>query len=141
MRSTQGSGKDDDGDLLALTAQIVSAYVGHNEVAPSDIPALLRTTYQGLRDVQGQERGAERPVPAVPIADSVTDSHLICLEDGKPFQSLKRHLKAAFGMSPEDYREKWGLPIDYPMVAPAYARRRSELAKKSGLGRIEGQSD
>ncbi len=126
--------------LLALTAQVVAAYVSNHTVEPDALPALMRTVRDGLA------RSAETPTPtptrepAVPIEDSITDTHLICLEDGKPFQSLKRHLRVAFDLSPEDYRARWGLPDDYPMVAPAYARRRSELAKKSGLGRAESRA-
>ena len=124
-----------DDPRLALTAQIVAAYVGNHDVEPAQIPALIRTTYDGLARAGEAEPEAPSRQPAVPIEESITDTHLICLEDGKPFQSLKRHLRVAFGLSPEDYRARWGLPDDYPMVAPAYARRRSELAKEAGLGR------
>ena len=127
--------EDSPDPLLDLTAQIVSAYVGNHTVKSSEIPDLIRTTYAGLKRVSDDEPAKAGPEPAVPIEDSITDTHIICLEDGKPYQSLKRHLSVAYGLSPEEYREKWGLPPDYPMVAPAYARRRSELAKKSGLGR------
>ncbi len=120
--------------LLPLTAQIVSAYVGRHEVSSSDLPDLIRTVYSGLSKAREQLKAPSRE-PAVPIAESVTDTHIICLEDGKPFQSLKRHLRVAFDLTPEEYRARWGLPDDYPMVAPAYARRRSALAKKAGLGR------
>ena len=120
--------------LLPLTAQIVSAYVGRHEVSPSNLPDLIRTVYNGLSTAREHIKAPSRE-PAVPIAESVTDTHIICLEDGKPFQSLKRHLRVAFDLTPEEYRERWGLPDDYPMVAPAYARRRSALAKKAGLGR------
>lgn len=129
-------GDETDHDhLLALSAQIVSAYVSHHTVAPDDLPELIGQTYDGLRAAGQTEQAKARPEPAVPIDESITDSHLICLEDGRPYQSLKRHLNVAYGLTPEAYRKKWGLPDDYPMVAPAYARRRSELAKKSGLGR------
>lgn len=128
-------GEDSRDHLLALTAKIVSAYVAHNDLKPSDLPGLISTTYDGLRSVSGSVEPRGGPEPAVPIAESITDTHLICLEDGKPYQSLKRHLSVAYGLTPEAYREKWGLPPDYPMVAPAYARRRSALAKKTGLGR------
>ena len=124
-----------DDPLLPLTAQIVSAYVGAHAVAPDELPALIRTVRDGLAKAGEAVPETPRREPAVPIAESITDTHIICLEDGKPFQSLKRHLRVAFGLSPEDYRARWGLPDDYPMVAPAYARRRSELAKKAGLGR------
>lgn len=120
---------------LALTAQVLAAYVGNHTVAPSDIPQLARTIHQSLADAAMPATASPDRAPAVPIAESITDAHLICLEDGKPYQSLKRHLRVAYGLSPDDYRKKWGLPRDYPMVAPAYARRRSELARQSGLGK------
>ena len=126
---------DGTADPLALTARIVAAYVGHHTVEPDALPGLIRTVHAGLLAAEAPAPAKDALKPAVPIAESVTDSHLICLEDGKPFQSLKRHLRVAFGLSPEQYRARWGLPDDYPMVAPAYARRRSELAKRAGLGR------
>lgn len=121
--------------ILAMSATVLAAYVGHHDVAVNDLPALARTIYQSLSNASSDEPVAKGKTPAVPIKQSITDSHLICLEDGKPFQSLKRHLRVAFGLTPDDYREKWGLPDDYPMVSPAYARRRSDLAKQSGLGK------
>lgn len=121
--------------LLEPVARVMAAYVGQHDVAPNDLPALARTIHRALRDAGLDEAPHPSHAPAVPIAESITDDHIICLEDGKPFQSLKRHLRVAFGLSPEEYREKWGLPPDYPMVAPAYARRRSQLAKRSGLGK------
>lgn len=126
--------RPEDDPRLALTAQIVSAYVGRNELPADALPDLIRTVYRGLSDAH-EPVAAPTRMPAVPVEQSITDSHLICLEDGKPFQSLKRHLRTAFGLTPEQYRARWGLPDDYPMVSPAYARRRSELARKSGLGR------
>ena len=125
--------------LLPLVSRVVAAYVGNHDVPADALPGLMRTVYRGLAEAAREEPPAPAREPAVPIAESITDTHLICLEDGKPFQSLKRHLRVAFGLSPEDYRAKWGLPDDYPMVAPAYARRRSELAKKAGLGRNSQQ--
>lgn len=124
-----------DDPILAMSATVLAAYVGHHDVAQSDLPALARTIYQSLANASGEEAVAVGKGPAVPIENSITDSHLICLEDGKRFQSLKRHLRVAFGLTPDAYREKWGLPDDYPMVSPAYARRRSDLAKQSGLGK------
>ena len=121
--------------LVALTAQVVAAYVRNHSVAPEDLPALMKTVRHGLERSSEREADAPTREPAVPVEKSITDTHLICLEDGKPFQSLKRHLRVAFDLSPEEYRARWGLPDDYPMVAPAYARRRSALAKKTGLGR------
>ncbi len=123
-------------ELLLLTTEIVSAHVGNNTVPVSDVPGLVRTVYEALSGLEGEgaDIGAERQKPAVPSKDSVTNDHLICLEDGKQLKMLKRHLKTAYNMTPEEYREKWNLPSDYPMVAPSYAERRSKLAKKIGLG-------
>lgn len=123
------------GPLMAAVAQVMAAYVRQHKVPTNELPALARTIHQSLTEAGKVDQPASGQSPAVPIEESVTDDHIICLEDGKPFQSLKRHLRVAFGLSPEDYREKWGLPADYPMVAPAYARRRSQLAKRSGLGK------
>jgi predicted transcriptional regulator len=123
-------------DLVEMTVDIVSAYVGANQVPPQDLPALIRTVYGALKDVGV---GVSVPVesalePAVPIKRSVTPEFIVCLEDGKKFKSLKRHLRTRYGMTPEDYRAKWGLSHDYPMVAPNYAKERSDLAKRMGLG-------
>ena len=127
-----------DGDqagLIELTADIVSAYVGNNSVATSDLPGLIRSIHAALGGVGAPvEKPAEPQMPAVSIKKSLSDDFLICLEDGRKFKSLKRHLRTKYNMSPEDYRAKWGLPKSYPMVAPAYAAARSELAKKMGLG-------
>lgn len=124
-------------DILGLTAQIVSAHVANNEVARDTLPGLINDVYRTLSEL-GQkpapEPAAEKPTPAVPIKKSVFPDHLICLEDGKSLKMLKRHLATAYGMSPEQYRDKWNLPADYPMVAPAYAKHRSSLAKRIGLG-------
>jgi|SRR5690625_3949660 len=128
-------------ELLSLTSNIVSAHLSNNAVAPSDVPTLIRDVYDVLAEVGSQPKEEEPPVPAVPIRKSVTPDYLICLEDGKKLKMLKRHLMTAYGMTPEDYREKWGLPSTYPMVAPNYARRRSELAKQIGLGRRTGRRD
>jgi predicted transcriptional regulator len=122
-------------ELLALTANIVAAHVQNNSVAVVDLPTLIRDVYTTLSNVGGQvEKEAEKPVPAVPIKKSVTPDYIVCLEDGKKLKMLKRHLKTAYDMTPEEYREKWGLPADYPMVAPNYAKQRSKLAKEIGLG-------
>lgn len=125
----------DHTELLALTTDIVSAHLSNNQVAADEIPAIIQKVYKTLSSVGG-EGGAftERPQPAVPIKKSVTPDHIICLEDGKKLKMLKRHLKTAYDMSPEEYRERWGLPADYPMVAPNYAKQRSDLAKEIGLG-------
>lgn len=121
--------------LIELTADIASAYVGNNVVAASDLPSLILEIFRALTGVDGSaEQPVEPQTPAVPIRKSITDDHLICLEDGRKFKSLKRHLRTKYNLSPEDYRAKWGLPKAYPMVAPAYAAARSSLAKQLGLG-------
>lgn len=123
-------------ELLSLTSNIVAAHVSNNAVAPADVPSLIREVYGTLASVGGATPAEpERPTPVVPIKKSVTPDYLICLEDGKKLKMLKRHLKTAYDMTPEEYREKWGLAPDYPMVAPNYARQRSKLAKDIGLGR------
>jgi predicted transcriptional regulator len=121
-------------DALALTAQIVSAHVSNNSVTTDALPALIQDVYRTLAGVGRDPVMPEKPQPAVPAKKSVFADHIICLEDGKKLKMLKRHLKTAYNMSPEQYRERWGLPPDYPMVAPNYARHRSSLAKKIGLG-------
>ena len=128
-------------ELLEITADIVSAYVSNNQVKAEELPGLIETVYtsvEGIASPEDDKDSGPRPDPAVPIEDSLTDDYLICLEDGSQFQSLKRHLRVKYNMTPEAYREKWGLPRDYPMVAPNYAKRRSELAKKTGLGKSRG---
>ena len=125
------------GDLIGLTAQIVAAYVSKNTVASGDVPALIGDVHQALVRATGNVEVPERDEmkPAVPVKKSVTPDYIVCLEDGKKFKSLKRHLRTHYKMSPEEYRAKWQLPHDYPMVAPSYARKRSALAKDMGLGR------
>src|SRR5258708_3072080 len=122
-------------DLLALTTEIVAAHVSNNIVAVADLPVLINQVYQSLSNI-GTAPAAqpERPQPAVSVKKSVTPDFIICLEDGKKLKMLKRHLKTAYNMSPEEYRERWGLGSDYPMVAPNYAKQRSRLAKEIGLG-------
>jgi len=121
--------------LIALTADIASAYVGNNAVAPNDLPALIQSIHRSLTHIETPLAVVEPPnAPAVSIKKSIGENYLICLEDGLKYISLKRHLRTKHDLSPEDYRAKWGLPKDYPMVAPAYAAARSELAKKMGLG-------
>ena len=122
-------------ELLALTTNIVAAHVANNSVAVADLPRLIQEIHDTLASVgAGGSREKERPTPAVPIKKSVVPDFIVCLEDGKKLKMLKRHLKTAYNMSPEDYRERWGLPADYPMVAPNYAKQRSKLAKQIGLG-------
>ena len=128
---------EDNKELLDLSAVIVSAYVANNNVARGDLVGLIASTYAALSSLGEAPAAAPAAplVPAVQIRKSVTPAAIICLEDGKSFKSLKRHLSSKFDMSPEQYRTKWGLPSDYPMVAPAYAEARSALAKSMGLGR------
>jgi predicted transcriptional regulator len=130
--------RDSEGhsSLIRMTTEIVSAYVAHNSVPASDLSGLIERVHGTLLDIQGGGDPVERAElkPAVPIRKSMTDDHIVCLEDGKKFKSLKRHLRTRYDMTPEQYREKWGLPPDYPMVAPNYARQRSDLARKMGLG-------
>ena len=122
-------------ELLSLTTQIVSAHVSHNTVALPELQNLIAQVYKTLSGVGNETQQApERPQPAVPIKKSVTPEYIVCLEDGKELKMLKRHLKTAYDMTPDDYRERWGLPQDYPMVAPNYAKQRSKLAKQIGLG-------
>ncbi|MGD9806779.1 MAG: MucR family transcriptional regulator [Hyphomicrobiaceae bacterium] len=122
--------------LIGLTAQIVSAYVSKNALASGDLPLLIGDVHQALVRASGNIEIGDRDElkPAVPVKKSVTPDYIVCLEDGKKFKSLKRHLRTHYKMSPEEYRAKWQLPHDYPMVAPNYAAARSQLAKKMGLG-------
>ncbi|MFN3671525.1 MAG: MucR family transcriptional regulator [Bosea sp. (in: a-proteobacteria)] len=124
-------------ELVAVTASIVSAYVTRNNVPTTDLPRLIESTHATLAGLAGRPAAAApRPqVPAVPIGKSVTPDGIICLEDGRAFKSLKRHLSARYGLTPDQYRAKWNLPADYPMVAPNYAEARSALAKSMRLGR------
>ena len=121
--------------LLALTAQIISAHVSHNTVAATALPTLIQEVHRALSSIESAPAPlSQRPESAVPIAKSITPDFIICLEDGKKMKMLKRHLKTAFNMTPDQYRARWGLAQDYPMVAPRYAKQRSSLAKKIGLG-------
>lgn len=129
MADTAGSNS-----VLGLTAQIVSAHVSNNAVASDALPSLIQEVYKTLSGIGTEVVEAERPQPAVPIKRSVFADHIVCLEDGKKLKMLKRHLKTAYNMTPEQYRERWRLPAEYPMVAPNYAERRSALAKEIGLG-------
>ncbi len=126
----------DTTNTIALTAEIVSAYVSNNTVASADIPALINQVHTALlRVTSGEATAPSEPLkPAVPIKRSINPDFIVCLEDGKKFKSLKRHLRTQYNMTPEQYREKWSLPGDYPMVAPNYAAARSQLAKQMGLG-------
>jgi len=126
----------DNTELVELTTNIVSAYVSNNTVVSADLPNLINEVHGALvrASASSGQPQAEEQKPAVPVKKSVTPDYIVCLEDGKKFKSLKRHLRAHYNMTPEEYRDKWGLPHDYPMVAPNYAAARSQLAKQMGLG-------
>ena len=141
MNDTADAASGYETDLIELSSEIVSAYVSHNAVSPTDLTRLISEVHGALRSLQSNEVPAPPPEelkPAVSVRKSVAPDYIICLEDGKKFKSLKRHLRTHYNMSPEEYREKWGLPADYPMVAPNYSATRSKLAKDNGLGRKAG---
>jgi predicted transcriptional regulator len=125
--------------LIEMVSDIVSAYVAHNPVPVSDLPKLIEKVHATLTEIGGAggEEDKRDLKPAVPVRRSITDDHIVCLEDGKKFKSLKRHLRTRYDMSPDDYRQKWNLAADYPMVAPNYAKQRSALARKMGLGQTK----
>ena len=141
LMSTSELNTDNYDAVLELTSEVVAAYVGNNTVSTADLPILIGEIYDALNKASKNKTtgGISNTKPAVPIKKSMTDDYLICLEDGKKFKSLKRHLRSHYDISPEQYRDKWGLPLDYPMVAPNYAKARSQLAKTMGLGRKPGQ--
>ncbi len=128
--------RESETSSLESVSKIVSAYVSNNNLPSGELPQLITTVHEALKSPD--QAVSSRPEPAVPIKKSVTPNYVICLEDGKKLKMLKRHLRNSFDMSPDEYRQKWRLPSDYPMVAPEYAARRSELAKKIGLGRKKG---
>ena len=128
------SDQTESADVLGLTAQIVSAHVSNNAIGAEALPSLIQEVYRTLAGVGKEQVLPDKQLPAVPVKKSVFPDYIICLEDGKKLKMLKRHLKTSYNMTPEQYREKWQLPPDYPMVAPSYARHRSSLAKKIGLG-------
>jgi predicted transcriptional regulator len=130
------SDRPSTGTLIELTASIVSSYVSNNSVPSADLPALIGQVHSALVGVTSGygETASEPPRPAVAVKKSIMPDFIVCLEDGKKFKSLKRHLRTQYNMTPEQYRERWGLPSDYPMVAPNYAAARSQLAKQMGLG-------
>ncbi len=124
--------------LITLTADIVSAHVSNNSVAVSDLPLLIGNVHSALTELEGAEKPEEKPEPAVPVRSSIKPDYIVCLEDGKKLKMLKRHLMTSFGLTPDEYRQRWGLAADYPMVAPNYSDTRRKLAKKIGLGRKPG---
>lgn len=121
--------------LMDFTTEVVSAFVSNNPVSANDLPALMVSVYAQLSELSSETSAPSRPDPAVPISKSVTKNHIICLEDGKKLKMLKRYLRTRYDLTPEEYRARWGLPADYPMVAPEYAERRSNFAKEIGLGK------
>ena len=129
-------------ELLRMTAEVVSAYVSNNTLATAQLADVIQAVYNSLRGLEGHvaEPSAEPLKPAVPIRKSITPEYLVCLEDGKKLKMLKRHLRSTYSLTPDEYRAKWGLPPDYPMVAPRYAEQRSDFAKKIGLGRGTGRN-
>jgi predicted transcriptional regulator len=131
--------KEKAGDLLRMTAEVAAAYVGNNAVPTAQLPDVIRTIYSSISSLDGGAPAAGNGAkPIVPIKKSIAPDYIICLEDGKKLKMLKRHLRTSYGITPEEYRIKWGLPADYPMVAPNYAAQRSAFAKKIGLGRKPG---
>ena len=132
FRDLRKAGRD---NMLRMAADIVSAYVSHNRLASKQIPNMIHGVFDSLNDLNAADRASQNTLkPAVPVRRSVTPDYIVCLEDGKKLKMLKRHLRTSYKLSPEDYRSKWNLPPDYPMVAPNYAKRRSDFAKQSGLG-------
>ena len=128
------SGQENQIKMLELTTEIVVAHVSNNTLPVNDLPQLIQEVYKTLANVGNSQLSVERLQPAISVKKSISPDYIVCLEDGKKLKMLKRHLKTAYNMTPEEYREKWGLPRDYPMVAPNYAKHRSSLAKKIGLG-------
>ena len=126
-------------DLLRMTSEVTAAYVSNNSLAAAQLPEVIRTIHASLVGLQSGAGAGEPLTPAVPIKKSVHDDYIVCLEDGKKLKMLKRHLRTSYGLTPEEYRQKWSLPADYPMVAPNYAAQRSAFAKKIGLGRTGGK--
>ncbi len=126
----------DQEELLRMTTDVVASYLSHNSMPADNVPDLIRSVHTAMKEVSGVELKQEtKSKPAVPVAKSISDDYIVCLEDGKKLKMLKRYLRSQYNLSPDDYRRKWNLPSDYPMVAPAYSRKRSQFAKDIGLGR------
>lgn len=126
----------DNEELMRMTTDIVASFLTHNSVPAENVPEMIKSVHATMKEISGDTPKPEpKAKPAVPISKSINDDYIVCLEDGKKLKMLKRYLRSQYDMSPEDYRRKWGLPADYPMVAPNYSRRRSEFAKEIGLGR------
>ena len=141
MSDEQAEKRIPHGELLRMTTDVVAAYLSKNDLAADQIPGVINTVFGSLRDLDGSaaETKAEPPKPAVSVRKSVAPDYIVCLEDGKKLKMLKRHLRTTYNLTPDEYRARWGLPADYPMVAPQYAAQRSEFAKKIGLGRETGR--
>lgn len=137
MLEDKVNGHNDQSMIVELTSEVISAYVSNNPVSTSDLPVLIADVHKALKELSDPTDASQKTEqkPAVNPKKSVFDDYIICLEDGKKFKSLKRHLRSHYDMSPEEYREKWGLPADYPMVSPNYSKKRSKLAREKGLGR------
>ena len=137
MQDESGNLSTQDEQLLRMTSDIVASFVSNNPVTTETLPDVIRSVYRTISSLSGpgEVRAEERLKPAVPISKSVTNDHIFCLEDGRKLKMLKRYLRSKYDMSPDEYRRRWGLPADYPMVAPSYTERRSEFAKKIGLGK------
>ncbi|WP_395647374.1 MucR family transcriptional regulator [Terricaulis sp.] len=137
MRDEDEIGREETGESLRMTADIVASFVSNNKISPEQLTDLIRSVHRTVGSLSQGEEGSpqEKPRPAAPINKSIHTDYIICLEDGKKLKMLKRYLRSTYNMSPDEYRKRWGLPSDYPMVAPAYAARRSEFAKKIGLGK------
>ncbi|MBL4537040.1 MucR family transcriptional regulator [Oceanicaulis alexandrii] len=126
----------DNEELMRMTTDIIASFLSHNSVPAESVPDMIKSVYATMKEISGEPAKPEpKAKPAVPVSRSVSDDYIVCLEDGKKLKMLKRYLRSQYDMSPEDYRRKWGLPADYPMVAPNYSKRRSEFAKEIGLGR------
>ncbi|MAT35567.1 MAG: transcriptional regulator [Ponticaulis sp.] len=128
-------------EIMRMTTDIVASFVANNPVPTDSLPDLITSVHKTVTNLAARESVQlnERPKPAVPISRSITDDHIICLEDGKKLKMLKRYLRSHYGMTPEEYRKRWSLPADYPMVAPSYTKKRSDFAKKIGLGKVSGR--
>lgn len=137
MREDNDVQGDEGDDTLRMTTDIVASFVTNNKVTPEQLTDLIRSVHKtmGALSLGEEEKSQEKPKPAVPVNKSVNNDYIVCLEDGKKLKMLKRYLRSTYNMSPEEYRKRWNLPADYPMVAPSYAARRSEFAKRIGLGR------
>jgi len=135
--ANEGAGKASEQEMLRMTTEVVSAYVGNNMLPAAQIPEVIKTVFSSLAELTAHGgAGEQEPLkPAIPVRRSVTPDYIVCLEDGKKLKMLKRHLRTNYNMTPDEYRAKWGLPADYPMVAPNYAKQRSDFAKRIGLGR------